>query len=475
MCKFLQHTYTKVAPHRGKKRIWLQGLRLAEAGFEKGASYRIDYDMEQGFIELILDDSGDRRVSGKKNGEGFQPIIDICNADVVDVTQGEERVRVDFAKGYIRVSIHHQVSKQRERELRFARNLNVGGLTEGTLCAGIGVATAAVHQGLSEQGITSTVSWIVDRERRYLQVACDNNNALDGHTVLFEATLEELEPELLSPVDVMQVSLPCTLHSKSGKAKVKRSVAEAHDDATSVFGFLRVIEAVNPGVIISENIVDARNSATFVLIKGMLELLGYRIHEFVLDSEQAGSFEQRTRYWFIAVSSGLPQVDASKMPAFKRKYLTLGQLLEPVAIDDLSWSDNTYLKTKAEQDELAGKNFKRHLVNDDSTYVKCMGRFYWKKRSTESMLVREDGQERLLSPVEHCRVKDIPESFIQGVSSTTAHEGLGQSILYGQGRGIGQLVARDVCLPLLLKKPTPKDVADMYIMVNESARQLTFL
>lgn len=78
------------------------------------------------------------------------------------------------------------------------------------------------------------------------------------------------------------------------------------------------------------------------------------------------------------------------------------------------------------------------------------------------MLVREDGQERLLSPVEHCRVKDIPELFIQGVSSTTAHEGLGQSILYGQGRGIGQLVARDVCLPLLLKKPTPQG-PDRYV------------
>ncbi|MFA0809309.1 DNA cytosine methyltransferase [Microbulbifer epialgicus] len=477
MTKYLQHTYTKVADHRGKKRIWLQGLRLELAGFVKGATYRTDYDIERGLIELTLDEEGNRRVSGKKKGEGFQSVVDICNADVIDVTQGKELVRVDFAVGFVRISVHHLVNKKTEREQRFVQNLNAGKLTEGTLCSGIGVATAAIHEGLREQGIKSSVSWIVDRERKYLQVASDNNNAIDNNTTIFEATLEELEPELLSPVDILQVSLPCTLHSKSGKAKNKRQVTEDHADATSIFGFIRALDKANPSVIALENIVEATFSATYALIEGMLEVLGYRVYknQLALDSEQAGSFEQRTRDWCIAVSAGLPELDTSKIPAFKRRYQILGDLKEHVADDDPAWSDNASLKTKAVRDKQKGNNFQRHLVDDDSTFVKCIGRYYSKRRSTESMIVREDGKERLLTPTEHCRAKGIPESFIQGVSATTAHEGLGQSILWGHGRGVGQLIARDICRPLLSKLTPLPDVTDMYTLVNESARQMSLL
>lgn len=450
MIHFLQHSYTKVAPRRGGKRIWLQGLKLQAAGFMKGASYRIDYDIEYGFIELILDQQGNRIVSGKKKKAHFQPVVDLCNSDIMGVTQGAERVRVDFAKGYIRISIHHHVSKQTERERRLKSNLLNGQLKEGTLCAGIGVATAAIHQGLAEQGIESRVAWIVDRAGRYLQVACDNNPAVTRDTVVVEGSLEEVEPELLAPVDVMQVSLPCTLHSKCGKARNKPEVAEEHEtDATAPFGFLRVVEGVNPAVVVSENVVDARNSASYLLIKAMLEALGYIIHETVLNREQAGSFEQRTRYWFAAISAGLPQVNLADIPTFQCRYQRLGELLAPIAENDPMWSDNEYLKEKAKRDKEKGSNFKRQLVTEDSTEVGCLGRFYWKRRSTEPMLVREDGKERTLVPVEHCRVKGIPEEFIKDLPATLAHEGMGQSILYGHGRGIGQLLATQLFRPLL--------------------------
>ena len=341
---FLQHSYTKVGEHRGKSRIWLQGLRLASAGFSKGERYRIDYDMNNACIELVLDKNGNRIVSGKKVKDRILPIVDICNSDIINVTQGEERVRVDFAGGYIRVSIHHHVSKQAERENRLKVNLDNGCIKEGSMCTGGGVAALAVKTGLGIKGVKSSLEWVVDRERKYLQVACDNNSALDADTTIIEGTLEEVESSLLKPVDLLQVSLTCCPYGASGKAKNKIKLAEEHKDATAMFGLMRVVESVNPSIIISENVCGSRDSATYLLIKGMLETLGYVIHEFDLDSKQAGSFEQRKRYWFLAVSSGLPQLDVKDIPSFNRQYETLGDVLEPVPSDDAAWSDHEYLK-----------------------------------------------------------------------------------------------------------------------------------
>lgn len=441
----VQHTYTKVTEQRGVKRLWLQGLRLAACGFEKGARYRVDLNADTGQLHLVLDPFGPRVVSGKQRGERWEPIVDLCNAEVVRLVGEATRVRVDFQPGQLCFSVSHLDRKLAEREARFRQEIEAGALTEGTLCAGIGMATAALHEGLAASGVRSSVSWIVDRERRYLQVAMENNPAVTDQTTLFEATLEELEPSLLSPVSIMQASLPCTGHSPAGKAKNKLANAEDHrTDATAVFGFMRVVEATMPSVIVSENVIPARNSATYALIRGMLEALDYRLHEVELGPEQSGALESRARWWMVAVSKGLPQIDLSTIPVFARRYRNLGAVLEPIADDDPRWSDNQYLKDKQDRDAAAGKGFaQRQLVTADSTRIGTAGRGYQKRRSTEPMLTRDDGKERLLTPVELARAHGAPESLIANTTDQVAYEGLGQGIDHFQAVGIGQVIARD--------------------------------
>jgi DNA (cytosine-5)-methyltransferase 1 len=440
-----QHTYTKVTEQRGVKRLWLQGLRLEACGFEKGARYRVDLDADSGDLYLVLDPFGPRAVSGKQRGERCEPIVDLCNADVVRLVGEATRVRVDFSSGRLRFSVSHLDKKLSEREARFRREVAEGRLSEGTLCAGIGMATAALHEGLAASGVQSSVSWIVDRERRYLQVGLDNNPAVTERTTLFEATLEELEPQLLSPVSIMQASLPCTGHSPAGKAKNSISNAEEHrTDATAVFGFMRVVEATMPSVIVSENVIPARNSATYALIRAMLEALDYRLHEIELGPEQSGAVESRKRWWLVAISKGLPQIDLSTIPVFERRYPNLAALLEPVREDDARWSENQYLKDKQLRDRDAGKGFaQRQLVTAKSERIGTAGRGYSKRRSTEPMLVRADGKERLLTPMELARAHGAPECLIENTSDQVAYEGLGQGIDYLQAVGIGRVIARD--------------------------------
>lgn len=447
--KALQHSYYTARQKGNSKRVWMQGLRLSDAGFAHGTSYRTEYNLESSTITLILDENGDRKVSGRKKGDSVDPIVELFNAKTFEVLGDCNRVRADFYHGKVVISIHKFESKQQERETRLIKNLKKGVLKKGSLCTGIGMAALADYTGLKESGIQSSLEWVVDRESKYLRVGLDNNEAVTHNTTLFESTLEELEPHLLSPVDHIQFSLACTGHGKAGKAKNQNTIAEEHKkDATGIFGLVKIIEAVNPSILVSENVIEAKNSATYILLKLYLDTLGYNIHEKTLDNDQSGSFENRTRYWFVAVSKGLKDFDIDTIQTYEPTIKTMADIME----DEHTWADNTYLKEKAIRDEKAGKGFKRNLITPESTSVNTIGRHYQKKRSCEPMLVREDGKEALLSVTEVAKVKSCPVSLVKGVVAITAYEGLGQGIDFNQGRGIAHALGCYLKQLLPLKK-----------------------
>jgi len=458
--KTAQVTYSKLGDHRGHKRVWLEGKKLADIGFVRHQPYSVLVNEETKKILLRLDPEGERKVAGRKRGDKEIPILDFSNETVTKLFKGASKVKATFnTNGTILIEMHHEDIKLNDREDRLKKNGKAGKVTEGSACSGAAVFAAAMKQGMAEGGLESSLEWIIDRDGSYLQVALDNNTAIDDDTVIFEASLEELEPELLAPVDVFQFSLPCTGHSIAGKSKNKIGRAEEHPtDATAVFGVMASIKATNPAIISSENVVEAQGSATYMLIKAELQRMGYAIHEFILDNEQAGSFEQRKRYWFLAVSNGidaLANIADIQLTTYGRTYNNLGELLEPVPADDKSWSDNQYLKDKAVTDKAAGKGFaNRQLLTEEATSCGTIGRHYNKRRSTEPFLVRaEDSKERLLTPVEHCRVKDVPESLVKGVAPTTAHQLLGQSGLWNSARGMGNLIADIILRVTAVPKP----------------------
>ncbi len=431
-----QVSYTKVKDHKGSKRLWIEGVRLKDCGFEAGVYY--DREFDSGVIKLTLNKGGAYKVSGRKKSNKIVPIIDICKKDLeFDVGT---RVEVKFYCGAIIISAHHEDLSQERREKRLKDNIKSGTILEGSACTGIGVSALAIHESLEDAGFKASLSWVIEREGKYIQVASDNNPAVDPSTVLFEASLEEIKPELLTEVDLLSFSLPCTGHSKSGKTKNAISVAEAHPtDATAIFGIREVIRKSNPAVISSENVKEAKNSASYLLLKAELQRLGYVIFEYILNGKEAGTLEHRERYLFTAVSKGLSNlVDFLRIRPQKRQYENLGEVLETIPDTDPRWSDNEYLKTKESADIAAGKGFRRQLVNEKSVKVGCIGRHYNKRRSTEPFVVREDGKERLLTPLEHAKVKGIPEMLVDGVAVTTGHEGLGQSVLYPHVKSIMQ-------------------------------------
>jgi hypothetical protein len=93
----------KVGLSKGRPRIWIDGKKLAEAGFVGGSTYY--YEVWAGMIVCSLDkkrvpsgpDRG-RKVTGRPDGK---PIIDIVGSDVEAAFPGVSRVVATFTKGMI--------------------------------------------------------------------------------------------------------------------------------------------------------------------------------------------------------------------------------------------------------------------------------------------------------------------------------------------------------------------------------------
>ena len=466
----LQYGYYSVTESKGSPRIWLQGGNLEGSNFTKGTPYEVIYNIDtRTIIYRVLKQATakSRVVSGrlKPNGK-YTPIIDLATFDLLDVTQGAKKIRADFYVDEVHICVHHMETKQKAREQRLKDNLEKKGeITKGVLCCGIGMSSAAGHDGLAKMGIKSRTEFIVDRERRYLDVAHANNHSVTSDTTIFEATLEELEPELLGFVDMLSVSLPCTGHSPAGKAKNKLKNAEEHlTDATAVFGLMRVIDACQPSIIVSENVVSARNSATYILIKSMLDICGYYVNEVELDSKDTHSIENRSRYWFVATSKGLPQVDLTNFPSFYRSYDVLGDLLENVPLDSKMWKSTAEKVRKAAVNKANGKNFGFNLVDGSVKNIGVCGRFYQKDRASEAHLAGVNDTMRLLTVNELCLAQSAPIHLVADTVAGTAYEGLGQGVDFRQGLGVYQMIARDVF--------NAKSVEDQVIKLASVASQL---
>ena len=424
----IQTTYTAAKETKRGTRIWIEGQKLSLSGFTPDALYAVLYDGVSKRITLTLDPVvGSKRVTKSTRNGKDRPIIDLQSKMVDSVFSGGDRLRVTFNQGQIIISQHHEVTSQEQREDRFQQRTENGTLLKASMFTGGGISTDAITQAISQSGLKSRMSWVCEMEVKYIESAGQNCMSIDDDTAFLVGMAEEIEPDLYSEVDVLSFSMPCAGFSKAGKSKHKQT-SENHS-GTALFGVINAIKASNPSVIISENVTEALDSPIYQLLTSELRRTGYKVFEQILDNRHTASIENRARYWMVAVSQGIAP-ESLELPQVIQDQPTIASILE--ANPSEKWSTNDYLHAKAERDLAAGKGFKRQLITGAETTCGTIGRYYAKKRSTEPFVVNSEGLERLFTPIEHARVKSVPEHLIKGISKTTAHEILGQSVDYRQ-------------------------------------------
>lgn len=455
----------KIGESKGVPRIWLEGEKLARAGVSIGSKYRIRELPEDGRLELIplaesTASAATCKVSKRVRKGIIRPLMEIRTALLSTLFSGMEKVRVAIRKGRIVVTALRIEVMIRERvrrlQLKLAakEKLNVVSLFHGG-----GVIDKALHVGLMAAGVASVIQLGVEKEPEYLESSLRNNseiwaeNSIAACSDIRDLDLVEYAEE---QTDLLWAGVPCTGASIAGVAKNKLEFAEEHSEVGSLFvDYLEAVKLFNPAITLLENVTGYQKSASMAVIRSKLESYGYVLYEEVLDGNDFGALEGRSRLVMVAISRGL-ETDFSfdHLRPVAAKPETLGEILEDVPLDSLAWKSYDYLVEKELRDKAEGKGFARTLVTPDSTRVPTVTKTYAKAQSTGIFLKHpfEPKLTRLLTEVEHARVKGIPLEMIAGLSATVAHEVLGQSVVFplfvSLGRELGlamNLKHRDTC------------------------------
>lgn len=439
---------TKVGQHRGRPRIWLEGMKPARAGFAPGMRFDIRKDEERNMLVLELSEFGSRIVSRKVKGDHEVPVIDINSMEVLSVFDGFDAVRIIVQKVRIVIMPLATDIAVKERASRLKAKLESGApILMGSLSHGGGVLSHAIHQGLSDAGVASKLAFANEIRPELLEQANEFNDAWDKDTIALTAPMQELAFDTwvanqLPKVEILEAGIPCSGASVAGRAKRGLDHPEAHPDVGHlIVAFLAVIAKVQPAVVLLENVKPYMSSASMHILRNQLRDFGYTVHEEVLRASEWNELEHRERLCMVASTKGV-DFDLSKLERPVKIDRRIAEILDPIPSDAACWSRMEGLKAKQERDKEAGKGFAMQVVTAFDTKCPTITKGYSKVRSTDPKVQHPSNPDllRQFTPAEHARVKGIPEHLVVGMSATLAHELLGQSICYAPFKAVGRLI-----------------------------------
>ncbi|TLX16345.1 DNA cytosine methyltransferase [Rhizobium sp. MHM7A] len=444
----ISHIYTKIADHRGKKRLWLEGRKLERAHFVPGTRFSLTWDPETSKVVITPDEDGAHKVSRKERNGKEIPIIDVLGKQIDEMFgEGLARAKVTVKKGQMTIEVHPDDAATKERFDRLVDAVKSGRpITTGALAHGGGVIDHAIHAGLEDLGIQARLQFACEMDADTLDQSARCNPIWSDDSILIEAPMQEVDIEDFPKVDLLVAGLPCVGASRSGKSKNGITAAEEHPTAGALFiPFLRVVKHCNPSAIVLENVVEYANEISAKVIRATLETWGYTIYETTFSGNEMGALENRKRWAMIAVSNQFT-VDLERLLPVREKEKTLGEVLQDVDPDNAIWKDISYLVAKNERDAAAKKGFSLNWVDANSEKVGTIGAGYAKNRSTEPRIAHptKENWSRLLTPEEHAAVKTIPPELVEGLSLTLAHKILGNSCIWTAFRSVGRLIGETV-------------------------------
>lgn len=412
--------------HKGGRRLWLQGRRLSACGFNAGVRYQLT-SAGDGLV-LRLSPSGSHKVSHK----GTAPVVDLITSAF---PAGTSRVQVSFSRRSITVAIHPNDRMAVARLARLNGRLSAGQkLRLGSLSHGGGIASDALLRGLG----SAELAFALDINGDYLEQSLSRGPLARGGMSV-QADLGDIDPEVLPEVDVLEAGLPCVAASRAGRSKKHLSRPEEDAQVADLAAaFCEVVRAVQPAVIVLENVPEYADSASADLIRRRLGRWGYQLHEKVIDGA-AWALEARQRWVLVAVTAGL-DISLDSLLGGDRP-AALGEVLDR---RPTGWRSTASLDAKKARDEALGRGFSRgrKLLDASAVTVPTIRRGYQKGGSCDVRLAHPTRPHtaRLFSAAEHARIKGIDPSLVAGLSEKRAHEVLGQSVIAPAFTALGSLI-----------------------------------
>lgn len=442
---------TNIGESRGVPRFWVEGKRLASAGFKAGQKLAVETKKTKLFLRSAKPGDNGKIITVSERKRTAQPVLELRGEFLCDLFGRGAKIVIKIKNGRMAVSGHHLDQRKKERGAQFLDRLQKGKpLRVASLYHGGGVLDCAIHEGLKDCGIDSYCALASEIESKYIESSLKNNAHLfNDESLILNAPIEELNlhysSNKLPSIDVLIGGLPCTGASVAGKSKNKIVHAEQHSTAGAQFySYLQMVDKFNPAVIVLENVPAYKNTASYAVICSVLKTMNYNISERMINGNDFGALENRTRLVMVATCNTLIGFDIESVTPFVEKPKSIAGALDDESLVSGMWKDYSYLREKEKRDKAAGKGFSRQLLTPDAERVPVTGREYNKVRSTEAQAKHPTSPilTRLFTVAEHAKFKTIPERILKGLSVTVAHEVAGQSVIYVAFQALGRAVAK---------------------------------
>jgi DNA (cytosine-5)-methyltransferase 1 len=237
--------------------------------------------------------------------------------------------------------------------------------------------------------------------------------------------------------DLLLAGFPCQPFSIAGVSK-KNSLGKSHGfedltQGTLFFDIARILKHKKPKAFMLENVknlISHDKGNTFLIIKGVLEELGYKLSYKVLDGKHFVP-QHRERIVIVGLSNDVfPEGVNFQFPMLPEPSSTIGDILEQHPNPKYTLSSHLweYLQNYAAKHKAAGNGFGFGLTPNTSIARTLSARYY--KDGSEILIPQgENENPRRLTPRECARLQGFPENFLIPVSDTQAYRQFGNSVV----------------------------------------------
>lgn len=410
MKRFLQRFYRYAVKHRenGSARIYfLNSSALTEAGMV--ANSRISITSEPGRITVKLDPNGANKIADAGRGE----LLELKNKATGAAMKGFNTVTVTLRKGMVIFTAHRDEVRRVTRNRRIVDRLRQGkAITSACLYSGLGMLSYHIKQGLERVGIRSAIDFANDSDELALTLNVEANPMWDDATdnaMAIADLIQSIDPAMLNEVDMVTISYPCVAFSSLAKVE-NRDLAHAAC-GTLFVDTVAVLKALNPAVMIFENVPGFATSQTLALMQRSLP--GYTFKTQRFDGHDFGEMESRKRVCVVATSEGLTPLDPSAVTNqfADEPSRTLTDIVSPGPTSAFNWEEMAHVKAR---DAMPHLGYRNCAYRGDEDKIVTLPASYACTKAGSPMLLHPDNPDlqRKFLPEEHARLRDFPSRMM---------------------------------------------------------------
>ena len=266
-----------------------------------------------------------------------------------------------------------------------------------------------------------------------------------------QGDITEIKESKIPQHDILLAGFPCQAFSLAG---LKKGFEDAR--GTLFFDVARIAEYHKPKVVFCENVKNLVNhdrGKTFKVIIRILENLGYKVYEKVLNSKNFGVPQNRERIYIVAFREDIDSSDFS-FPEKTDNNKVISDIMEEKEVSPKYYLSNVYLDSlmrHKQRHESKGNGFGYEIkkLNGIANTLVCggMGRernLIVDERLTDFIPVTHIKGEinrkyiRKMTPREWARLQGFPDSFKFVVADTHLYKQFGNSVTVSVIEGIAK-------------------------------------